>query len=54
MYSSGMRTVRLLAVSQHALGRRVYPSMHLAGMCARGDIPPVERMTDTCKNITFP
>ena len=31
MHSSGMRTVRLLTVSQHALGRGVYPSMHWAG-----------------------
>ena len=28
MHSSGMRTTRLLTVSQHALGRGVYPRMH--------------------------
>ena len=39
MYSSGMRTVRLLTVSQHALGE-VYPSMHLAGgVCPGGCLP---------------
>ena len=33
MHSSGMRTARLLTVSQHALGGGggVYPSMHWAG-----------------------
>ena len=33
MHSSGMRTARLLTVSQHALRRGVYPSMHWAGRC---------------------
>ena len=33
MHLSGMRTARLLTVSQHALGRGVcvYPSMHWPG-----------------------
>ena len=86
MHSSGMHTVRLLTVSQHALcrgavcipactggisqhalGRGMYPSMHWAGclpgvggVCPGGvspgsetDTPPVNRMTDRCKNITF-
>ena len=34
IHSSGMRTARLLSVSQHALGRVcVYPSMYWAGGC---------------------
>ena len=34
MHSSGMRVARSLAVSQHALGRGVYPNMHWpAGVC---------------------
>ena len=34
MHSSGMRAARSLAVSQHALGRGVYPNMHWpAGVC---------------------
>ena len=51
-------------VSQHALGRGVYPSMHWAGGClprrvcvsqhALGKHPPLNRMTDRCKNITLP
>ena len=64
-----MRTVRSSGrregVSQHALGRGVYPSMHWAGgVClGRGCVPqfmlgythpfPVDRMTDACENITF-
>ena len=46
-----------VCVSQHALGRGcVYPSMHWAGcVCVYpGRHPPVNRMTDSCKNITFP
>ena len=51
MYSSGMRTARLLTVSQHALrrggvsyhalGRGVYPSMHWTGgvSAQRGCLP---------------
>ena len=31
MHSSGMHTARLLTVSQHALGRGVYPSIHWVG-----------------------
>ena len=38
--TSGMRTTRLLTVSQHALGRGVYPSMHRAGdVYPRGCLP---------------
>ena len=33
MHSSGMRTARLLTVSQHALCRGVYPSMQWARGC---------------------
>ena len=33
MHSSGIRTTRLLTVSQHALRRGVYPRMHWAGGC---------------------
>ena len=44
MHSSGMRTARLLTVSQHALRRGVCP-----GVCGRH--PPVDRMTDMCKYI---
>ena len=81
MHSSGMRTARLLTISQHALGecipacigQGVYPSMHWEGgglypvytvqggvsrgVSAQGsvaDTPLVDRMTDICKNITFP
>ena len=45
MHSSGIRTARLLTVSQHALRRGVYPSMHWVGGCVsqhalgRGCIP---------------
>ena len=31
MHSSGMHTAHLLTVSQHALHRGVYPSMHWTG-----------------------
>ena len=43
MYSSGMRTARLLTISQHALHRGVCPggvSQH-----AMGHTPPVDRQT---------
>ena len=50
MHSSGMRTTRLLTVSQHALGRGVYPSMywavgvyptmHWVGGCLPGGVCP--------------
>ena len=39
MHSSGMHTAHLLTVSQHALCRGVYPSMHWAGRCLRGVSP---------------
>ena len=49
-----MRTARLLTVSQHALGRGcVSPGVSTQG-CVWQTPPPVDRMTDTCKNITFP
>ena len=63
-----MRTVRSSGrregVSQHALGRGVYPSTHWAGGLCPGvsapvhagihnPPPPVDRMTDACENITF-
>ena len=44
-----MRTARLLTVCRHAL--------HREGVSARGvmaDAPPVNGMTDRCKNITLP
>ena len=47
MHSSRMHTAGLLTVSQHALGRGV----SVWGVCGR---PPVNRMTDGCKNITLP
>ena len=72
MHSSRMRTVYPMsipactgrgAVSQNALDRGVYPSMHWAGgVCpeggyvsqhALGQTPPRDRMTDRCKNITL-
>ena len=40
MHSSRMRTARLLTVSQHALGRGVYPSMHWAGGVCTGEYLP--------------
>ena len=46
--------------SMHWAGRCVYPSMHSAekgvcpGVCVCGRHTPVDRMTDMCKNITFP
>ena len=46
MHPSGMRTACLLIISQHALCRGVYPSMHWAGGClpmgvsARGGVCP--------------
>ena len=51
-----------VCVSQHALGRGcVCVSQHALGrgcVCvsqhALGQAPPVNRMTDSCKNITFP
>ena len=48
LYSSRMRTARLLTVPQHAL--------RTGGVCPGGmaDPPPVNRMTDRCKNITLP
>ena len=40
MHSSGMRTAHLLTVSQHALGRGVYPSLQWEwGVCPRGYLP---------------
>ena len=60
MHSSRMRTARLLTVSQHALCRGdVYPSMYWGeGVCPTQGVwqttPPVNRMTDRCKNITLP
>ena len=36
MHSSKMCTARLLTVSQHALGRGVYPSIHWAGAVCPG------------------
>ena len=33
MHSRGMRTAGLLTISQHALGRVFFPSMHWAGGC---------------------
>ena len=51
MHSSGIRTACLLIISQHALGRGVYPTMHWAGglsvwaVSAQGGgrHPPVDR-----------
>ena len=57
MHSSRMRTVRSSGaveggVSQHALGGGVCPGGCLPSAC--WDTPPVDRMTDACKNITLP
>ena len=68
MHSSRMRIARLLTVSQHALlGGGCVPArgMYLPLACTRGGVylpggylprysPPVNRMTDRCKNITLP
>ena len=67
MHSSRMHTTRLLTVSQHALPGGVpaqgdVPTLgvHLSGggVPAEGVpaqvLPPVNRMTDRCKNITLP
>ena len=60
MHSSGMRTARLLTVSQHALGRGVFAQVAVCpGGLPRGvwqtPFPPtVNRKTDGCKNITLP
>ena len=48
MHSSRMRTGRLLTVSQHALPGGVPAGGYLPRY------PPVNRITDTCKNITLP
>ena len=62
MYSSGMRIARLLTISQHALGRGLYLSMHCAegrvcpGGCLPGvsvcGRPPPNKITDRCKKNT--
>ena len=54
-----MRAARLLTVSQHALrgGGGVPTQGGLPGeVSAQGCVvdPPVDRMTDRCKNITLP
>ena len=58
-----MRTVRCIVwegvyPSMHWAGG-VYPSMHPGGVSAQGvssthPLPPVDRMTDACENITLP
>ena len=65
MHSSGMCTARLLIVSQHALVRGVYPSMHCvgwvypsmqwAGVCLAGG-SKVSAWGDVCSGMwhTFP
>ena len=47
LHSRRMRTACLLTVSQHALRRGVSAGGY-------GRPPPVNRMTDRCKNITLP
>ena len=70
MHSSSMRTARLLSISQHALHGGCLPGGRVSaqGGClseGRGSAqsgvsarrvadPPVNRMTDRCKNITLP
>ena len=55
MHSSGMRTARLLTVSQHALPGGVPGwGVYLPGGGTCPGTPPVNRITDTCKNITLP
>ena len=54
MHSSGMRTARLLTVSQHALGRGVCVSQHALGRgipaCSVADTPTPDRQTETPEN----
>ena len=38
MHSRGMRTAGLLTISQHALGRGFFPSMHWAGGACLGEV----------------
>ena len=65
MHSSWMRIAHLLTVSQHALlggvPARGWEGVYLLGcVCTcsgylpRYPPPPVNRMTDRCKNITLP
>ena len=65
MHSNRMRTARLLTVTQHALPGVLAAGVPAGGCTCQGGVParmgtfpgnppPVNRMTDRCKNITLP